>query len=64
MAESVDAMTGGSGDDTYFIDTLLDSITEGGGAGANEVWASTNYTLSANLENLVLSGKQPRSVHG
>ncbi|CAB5147038.1 Alkaline phosphatase (EC [Olavius algarvensis associated proteobacterium Delta 3] len=51
-----DTMAGGGGDDSYVVDTLGDVVTEGAGAGIDAVTSSVNYVLSANVENLVLTG--------
>ncbi len=51
-----DAMSGGTGDDTYVVDDLNDTTTEAAGQGTDLVRASVNWTLGANLENLVLEG--------
>ena len=51
-----DAMTGGTGDDTYIVDSLGDAITELSGEGNDTVQSSVTYTLSANLESLILTG--------
>ena len=59
-AGGVDKMLGGDGNDTYHVDNLGDraietevDIVKGG---TDVVIASVNYTLGANLENLVLVG--------
>ncbi len=52
----VDALTGGAGDDTYVIDTLTDTIVELAGGGVDTVMSSVNYTLGAEVEDLVLTG--------
>jgi Ca2+-binding RTX toxin-like protein len=52
----IDTMIGGLGDDRYFIDTLADVITEAADAGNDWVYSPVTYTLSANLENLMLQG--------
>jgi Ca2+-binding RTX toxin-like protein len=49
-----DSMQGGLGDDTYVIDALGDSVTEASKAGTDTVRSKNNYSLGANLENLVL----------
>ncbi|MCU7252016.1 calcium-binding protein, partial [Pseudomonas koreensis] len=53
-----DTMAGGLGNDTYIVDNLGDTISETSTL-ANEidtVRASVDWTLSANLENLILTG--------
>ena len=51
-----DVMTGGSGDDVYIVDDVGDVVTELTSEGTDEVRSSVTYTLSANIENLVLTG--------
>ena len=51
-----DAMTGGSGDDTYVVDHAGDVVTELLSEGSDTVQASLNYSLSNNVERLVLTG--------
>ncbi len=51
-----DTLIGGAGDDIYIVDNIKDVITESAGEGADSVSASVSYTLSANLENLTLTG--------
>jgi serralysin len=51
-----DTMIGGTGNDTYIVDSPLDMITEAPNQGADWVYASTSYTLPANVENLTLTG--------
>jgi serralysin len=55
-AGGADTMQGGAGDDTYFVDTSLDTIVENANEGNDVVLAFDNYTLSANVETLVLQG--------
>ena len=52
----IDTLIGGKGSDTYFVDNTADVITELSANGFDTVYASTNYTLSANVESLVLTG--------
>jgi Ca2+-binding RTX toxin-like protein len=53
----VDTLQGGADDDTYVLDTLSDVVTENVGEGTDTVQiALTGYTLSANVENLTLTG--------
>lgn len=49
-------LTGGAGNDTYIVDGTGDVIVEGASAGTDTVMSSATYTLSSNLENLVLTG--------
>ncbi|GAB5606513.1 hypothetical protein TK5_25940 [Sideroxyarcus sp. TK5] len=51
-----DTMSGGAGDDTYVVDNTGDVIVEAASEGFDTVQASANYTLGANIENLVLAG--------
>ncbi|MBQ4855820.1 calcium-binding protein [Rhodanobacter sp. B2A1Ga4] len=50
----VDQMTGGIGDDTYVVDTESDVIVEQVGEGFDVVNAHSSYSLSGNIEKLVL----------
>ncbi|HDX0838830.1 TPA: hypothetical protein RNS87_003271 [Stenotrophomonas maltophilia] len=47
-----DGLTGGRGNDTYVVDDPGDWIVELAGEGIDTVKASTDYTLSEDLENL------------
>jgi Ca2+-binding RTX toxin-like protein len=52
-----DVMKGGLGNDGYYVDTALDQVIEGANSGTDTVRSSASaYTLSANVENLVLIG--------
>jgi Ca2+-binding RTX toxin-like protein len=51
-----DFMSGGLGDDVYVMDDALDEISEAGGGGVDRVEASVSVTLSADVEQLVLTG--------
>ncbi len=51
-----DTLVGGNGNDTYFLDVSTDVVTEAVNAGTDTVNAAFTYTLSANLENLTLTG--------
>jgi VCBS repeat-containing protein len=50
-----DAMAGGHGNDTYILDDLGDAVTEYAGQGTDTVVSPFDYTLGANVENLVLT---------
>jgi|GEM_PF-2415923 len=55
--KGIDRMTGGEGDDVYIIDDFLDSIVELENEGYDKAFSSVTYTLSAYIEELVLTGK-------
>lgn len=53
--DGADTMTGGKGDDTYEAGSVADKIVEQTGQGIDTVQSRlANYTLGANLENLLL----------
>ncbi|MFN3858063.1 MAG: Ig-like domain-containing protein [Caulobacter sp.] len=51
-----DVMTGGQGDDFYFVDSTRDTIRELAGEGTDTVSSSVSYTLASAVENLILTG--------
>jgi Ca2+-binding RTX toxin-like protein len=51
-----DSAQGGQGDDVFFTDDALDLTIELLGEGIDTVWASVNWQLAANVENLQLDG--------
>jgi Ca2+-binding RTX toxin-like protein len=51
-----DIMAGGVGNDTYIVDNINDVITEIAGEGIDTIYASIDYTLPANVENLIFTG--------
>nr|WP_305883173.1 M10 family metallopeptidase C-terminal domain-containing protein [Pseudomonas sp. NFACC37-1] len=54
----IDTLIGGAGNDTYVVDNLKDVVTEATTLASeiDTVRASVNWTLGANLENLILTG--------
>lgn len=57
-----DTMTGGRGNDTYMVDNAGDKVVEGhdlGLGGVDTVQTTVSYTLSDNIEHLILLGKAP-----
>ncbi len=56
VAGTQNAMTGTAGDDTFLVDHVGDTITEGAGQGADTVESWVSYTLPANVEHLTLTG--------
>ena len=51
-----DTMTGGGGNDTFIVDNIGDTVTEAINGGIDTVQTSIDFTLSANFENLKLTG--------
>ncbi|MGI9210872.1 MAG: S8 family serine peptidase [Methylococcaceae bacterium] len=60
----VDRMAGGTGDDLYRVDSRSDSIVELTGEGTDTVRANTSYTLTSNIENLILEGTDNYTAGG
>lgn len=53
--DGADTMTGGKGDDMYEVGSVADKIVEQAGRGIDTIQSRlANYTLGANLENLLL----------
>ena len=59
-----DTMTGGDGNDTYYVDNAGDTVVEIAGAGIDTVVSSIAYTLGDNLENLAVTGWADLNVTG
>lgn len=55
-AGGADSMTGGLGNDTYLVDNAADSIVELAAGGRDRVFASVDFTLGSEVENLTLKG--------
>jgi Ca2+-binding RTX toxin-like protein len=51
-----DSLVGGTGNDTYIVDSAVDVVVEFAGEGIDEVRSSVSYTLAAHVENLMLTG--------
>lgn len=52
----IDSLLGGLGNDIYIVDSATDILTENYNEGMDTVNSSVSFTLSANLENLTLTG--------
>ncbi len=52
----IDTLIGGKGNDTYIVDHEDDEVVENDKEGTDTVKASVTYTLSDNVENLILTG--------
>ncbi len=59
-----DTMTGAKGNDSYTVDNIGDVIAETAGGGTDTVNSSVSYTLSANIENLLLTGTSALNATG
>ncbi|WP_279306465.1 glycoside hydrolase family 113 [Microvirga solisilvae] len=55
-AGKIDTLSGGANDDTYIVRSTSDVVTESANEGIDTVRAAVTYTLSANVENIVLTG--------
>ena len=51
-----DVMNGGEGDDLYIVDDAGDIVNENAGEGRDRVQSSISYALTANVEDLTLTG--------
>jgi Ca2+-binding RTX toxin-like protein len=52
----IDTLIGGAGNDSYVVDNIGDQIIEYANEGTDSVSSTVTYSLSANVENLTLSG--------
>src|SRR5262249_15319362 len=59
-----DTLQGGLGNDTYSVDSVADVVTEAADAGTDTVRSWISYTLSDNLENLILVGSGNTTATG
>jgi hypothetical protein len=50
----LDRMEGGAGNDTYYVDSSSDDVSERGGSGRDTVLISVDYALPEGVENIVL----------
>ena len=57
-------MKGNAGNDTYIVDNTKDSVIEKANSGTDTIRSSVNETLSANVENLVLTGTRNLKGYG
>ncbi|MEI6643567.1 MAG: hypothetical protein WCL10_16150 [Novosphingobium sp.] len=61
---TADRMSGGMGDDSYVVDNAGDKVIEYSNRGDDTVYASIDYKLARNVENLVLTGGEDLSGTG
>jgi Ca2+-binding RTX toxin-like protein len=62
--KGADLMIGGLGDDTYIVENVGDRIRERTDQGIDSVFSSVDYTLTANIENLTLTGTEKLNATG
>jgi Ca2+-binding RTX toxin-like protein len=60
----VDLLSGGDGNDTYFVNNISDAVLENANEGTDTVHATVHFGLAANLENLVLDGSADLQGYG
>jgi Ca2+-binding RTX toxin-like protein len=60
----VDLLSGGDGNDTYFVNNANDAVLENANEGTDTVHATVHYRLSANVENIVLDGSASLQAYG
>ena len=49
-------LIGGTGDDTFVIDSVLDTVNENLNEGTDLILTSVSYTLPNNVEKITLTG--------
>jgi len=59
-----DSMSGGAGNDVYFVDSPGDAVLENANEGNDSVFATVSFTLGANVENLIMQGNADLQGHG
>jgi len=59
-----DLLVGGTGDDRYYVDNHGDRVIENADEGTDSVYSSADYKLSANVENLSLTGSADLWAYG
>ncbi len=57
-----DTLIGGSGDDTYYVESSGDRVVELAGGGTDTVHSAIAYSLTSNVENLILDGSAARGI--
>ncbi len=59
-----DTMVGGLGNETYFVDNAGDAVLENPGEGNDTIFSAVHFTLSANVENVILEGNADLQGYG
>ncbi|MDD5385164.1 MAG: Ig-like domain-containing protein, partial [Gallionella sp.] len=53
--DGINVLSGGAGDDTYYVQTVGDTVIEGAGNGYDRVYTNVDFLLSGNTEFLSLN---------
>jgi hypothetical protein len=57
-------MFGGTGSDSYYVDSVSDYVEDVSDSGYDRVYATSNFTLGGFIEGLHLSGRSNQSGTG
>jgi Ca2+-binding RTX toxin-like protein len=60
----LDTMKGGLGNDTYVVDNVGDVVIENANEGTDTIQSSVTYTLSSNIEKMILIGASTINATG
>jgi Ca2+-binding RTX toxin-like protein len=60
----VDTLSGRDGNDTYLVDSSFEQVVENANEGLDTVLASVSYALTANVENITLTGTGDIAAYG
>jgi serralysin len=61
---NADVMTGGGGNDLYYVDNVSDTIVENNGGGRDRIYTSVSFTTGANVEDIFLRGASAINATG
>ena len=62
--EGADSMIGGADNDLYYVDNTSDVVVENSSEGTDTISSSVSYTLSDNVEDLILTGTDSINGYG
>lgn len=55
--QGADTMIGGDGNDVFYVDHVLDVVIENVGEGMDTLYTSVSYTVTGDVERIVLTGR-------